>query len=246
VTSLDGQVVMVSGATAGMGDAIVRALVDAGAAVSLSDLSADRLARLAAELPEDLVLASPGDLSKPSDARAWTEETLARFGQVDALVNVAGAWRVRPFLEAPADEFDFMIDANLKTAFFTAQAVAPHMIERGAGSIVMFASTAGEYGSISPAAHYAAAKGGVIALTKSLARELSPLGIRVNSVSPGPIDTPALAGGRPIDRENVARRTLVGRLGTPSDIANAVLYLVGGGSTFVTGHVLGVNGGSLL
>jgi 3-oxoacyl-[acyl-carrier protein] reductase len=86
----------------------------------------------------------------------------------------------------------------------------------------------------------------VIGLTKSLARELSPLGVRVNAISPGPVDTAALAGGRPIDRENVARRTLVGRLGTPADIAEAVLYLVGDGATFVTGQVLGVNGGSRL
>jgi NAD(P)-dependent dehydrogenase (short-subunit alcohol dehydrogenase family) len=246
VNGLDGRVAMVSGAAGGMGADIARALLEAGAAVSLSDVAPEPLAAVAEDLPADRVLALTADLSGLAGAEAWTAATLERFGRVDALVSVAGAWRIRPFLEADGDELDLMLAANLKTAFHAAQAVAPHMIERGSGSIVNFASTAGEYGSISPAAHYAAAKGAVIGFTKSLARELSPLGIRVNAVSPGPIDTPALAGGRPVDRERVARRTLLGRLGTPGDIAHAVLYLVGDGSTFGTGHVLGVNGGSLL
>jgi NAD(P)-dependent dehydrogenase (short-subunit alcohol dehydrogenase family) len=243
---LDQRVVMVSGATGGMGAEIARQLLDAGARLSLSDLAVDALQAVARDLESPDVLVVAGDLSTPSGAEEWTRATLERFGRIDALVSVAGAWRIRPFLEAPADELELMIAANLKTAFYSAQAVAPYMIERGSGSIVNFASTAGEYGSISPAAHYAAAKGAVIGLTKSLARELSPLGVRVNAISPGPVDTAALAGGRPIDRENVARRTLVGRLGTPADIAEAVLYLVGDGATFVTGQVLGVNGGSRL
>ena len=242
---VEGRIVMLSGAAAGMGAGIVEALQGAGAKLSLADRPGPALSELECNLSSD-VLVAPVDLSTAAGATNWAAATVERFGQIDALVSVAGAWQIRDFLDVTEDELDVMLAANLKTAFYAAQAVAPYMIERHQGTIVSFASTAGEYGSISPATHYAAAKGAVIAMTKSLARELSPLGIRVNAISPGPIDTAALAGGRPIDRERVAQRTLVGRLGTPADIAAAVLYLAGDGSTFVTGQVLGVNGGSLL
>jgi NAD(P)-dependent dehydrogenase (short-subunit alcohol dehydrogenase family) len=111
---------------------------------------------------------------------------------------------------------------------------------------VNIASTAGEYGSVSPAAHYAAAKGGVIAMTKSLAREVSPHGVRVNAVSPGPIDTAALGAVSDEAKARIGARTLFGRLGRPHEIAGACIYLLSPLSTFVTGHVLRVNGGSLL
>jgi NAD(P)-dependent dehydrogenase (short-subunit alcohol dehydrogenase family) len=120
------------------------------------------------------------------------------------------------------------------------------MIPRGAGSIVNFASTAGEYGSISPGSHYAAAKGAVIAMTKSLAREVSPHGVRVNAVSPGPTDTVALGAATPEQKAAAGARTLFNRLGRPDEIAAACIYLLSGMSTFVTGTVLQVNGGSRL
>ena len=120
------------------------------------------------------------------------------------------------------------------------------MVARGSGSVVNFASTAGEYGSIRAAAHYAAAKGGVIALTKSLAREVSPAGVRVNAVSPGPTDTPALLAATPEQRAVAGSRTLFGRLGQPHEIAGACVFLLSPLSTFVTGTVLQVNGGALL
>jgi NAD(P)-dependent dehydrogenase (short-subunit alcohol dehydrogenase family) len=120
------------------------------------------------------------------------------------------------------------------------------MVARGRGSVVNFASTAGEYGSIRPAAHYAAAKGALIAMTKSLAREVSPHGVRVNVISPGPVDTPMLAPADAAQRAQITARTLVGRLGRPEDLAEAALYLGSGDSTFVTGEVLRVNGGALI
>jgi NAD(P)-dependent dehydrogenase (short-subunit alcohol dehydrogenase family) len=139
-----------------------------------------------------------------------------------------------------------MLTANLLSAIASCRAVLPGMLERARGAVVNFASTAGEYGSIRPSAVYAAAKGGVIAFTKSLAREVSPCNVRVNCISPGPIDTPALQAASPEDRVATAARTLLGRIGTPRDIANGVLYLVSDESSFVTGTVLQVNGGSLL
>jgi NAD(P)-dependent dehydrogenase (short-subunit alcohol dehydrogenase family) len=139
-----------------------------------------------------------------------------------------------------------MISSNLLTALVACRAVLPGMVAHGAGSVVNFASTAGEYGSIRPSAAYSAAKGGVIGLTKSLAREVSPLGVRVNAVSPGPVNTPALQAASPEQRAEADARTLTGRIGQPRDIANAVLYLLSDESAYVTGTVLQVNGGSLL
>ncbi|MBA2633842.1 MAG: SDR family oxidoreductase [Chloroflexi bacterium] len=244
--AITNRVVMVTGAAGGIGREVVTVLLRAGARVSASDLPRAPLSELAESAASARLVTHAADLANADAAADWFSDTLRELGPVDALVNVAGAWHIRPLLEVSAADVELMLDANFRTAFNCCRAVAPHMLERGNGSIVNFASTAGQYGSISPAAHYAAAKGAVIAMTKSLARELSPHGIRVNAVSPGPIDTEALAAGRPIDRAAVADRTLVGRLGTPADIAHAVLFLVSDGSSFITGHVLNVNGGSLL
>jgi NAD(P)-dependent dehydrogenase (short-subunit alcohol dehydrogenase family) len=120
------------------------------------------------------------------------------------------------------------------------------MVQRGGGAVINFASTAGEYGSIRPAAHYAAAKGGNIAKTKSLAREVSPHGVRVNVISPGPVDTRMLAPVDEAQRAEIAARTLFDRLGTPEDLAAAALYLSCDDARWVTGEVLRVNGGALL
>ena len=139
-----------------------------------------------------------------------------------------------------------MISSNLLTALVACRCVLPGMLEAGSGTIVNFASTAGEYGSIRPAAAYAAAKAGVIGFTKSLAREVSPLGVRVNAISPGPVDTPALKAVTDAERAVAASGRSSDDWGTPRDIAEGVLYLVSDESAFVTGTVLQVNGGSLL
>ena len=155
-------------------------------------------------------------------------------------------WAPLSYDAVTPEAFDETVRANLETAFVTCRTVLPGMTARGSGSVVNFASTAGEYGSIRAAAHYAAAKGGVIAMTKSLAREVSPSGVRINAVSPGPIDTPGLLAATPEARAVAASRTLFDRLGRPHEIAGACVFLLSPLSTFVTGTVLQVNGGSLL
>ena len=164
----------------------------------------------------------------------------------DALVNVAGTFEIVNFVESDVDHWMRMLQANLMTAMTTTRVLLPVWLERGSGVIVNFASTAGEYGSIRPSAAYAAAKGGVIALTKSLAREASPFGVRVNAVSPGPVETAQLQVASADARSEASARTLFGRMGRPRDIAAAVAYLVSDDASWVTGEVLRVNGGSLL
>lgn len=235
---LDGRIVMVSGAGGGIGRSVVRILHEAGAVVSVCDLSE-------VAPPGDGTSAS-GDLSRPEVARAWAEATVARSGRIDALVNVAGLWRSKPFVDTSSDDLAAGLAANFTSTWNTCHAVAPTMLDQGSGSIVNFASTAGQFGSIRPGAAYAAAKGAVIALTKTLARELSPSGVRVNAVSPGPVDTSAAGSGVDLDDEEVRNRTLLRRSGRPDEIAHAVLYLVSDASSFTTGAVLNANGGSLL
>jgi NAD(P)-dependent dehydrogenase (short-subunit alcohol dehydrogenase family) len=240
---LEGRVVILTGATGGIGTTIARMLAGAGARVAITDLSEDRVSELASELD---CLGAASDVSSRESFGAFHTRVEATLGPTDGIVNCAGLWAPQPYEEIDEDAWARTIAGNLATAFVTCRTVLPGMVERGTGSVVNFASTAGEYGSITPAAHYAAAKGGVVAMTKSLAREVSPHGVRVNAVSPGPIDTVALGAATPEQKAAVGARTLFGRLGRPHEIAGACVFLLSPLSTFMTGTVVQVNGGSLL
>jgi NAD(P)-dependent dehydrogenase (short-subunit alcohol dehydrogenase family) len=242
---LAGRTVILTGAAGGIGRHIARALGAAGASVGLTDSSSEGLDAVAAE-PGGPVVASAFDGADPGAFAAFHTRVRAELGDVDGLITCAGWWRSQPFEEISLGDLGAMWTANVVTAFVACQSVLPEMIARGRGSIVNFASTAGEYGSISPAAHYAAAKGAVIGLTKSLAREAGPHGVRVNAISPGPTDTVALGAATPAEKAEVGARTLFNRLGRPEEIASSCVYLLSEMSSFVTGHVLRVNGGSLL
>lgn len=254
---LGGQTVILTGATGGIGRAIARTLRAAGARVALTDLRQEPLDALAAELHDGApgaagngdgpaLLTHAFDAADPAAFAAFAEEAAAQLGPVDGLVNCAGLFEKRDYDELDAAAWTRALTANLLTTAAGCQAVLPALVARGAGAIVNVASTAGEYGSISPAAHYAAAKGGVIALTKSLAREAAPAQVRVNAVSPGPIETDGLLAVTPEQKAIAGSRTLFGRLGQPEEIAGACVFLLSPLSTFVTGHVLRVNGGALL
>jgi NAD(P)-dependent dehydrogenase (short-subunit alcohol dehydrogenase family) len=240
---LENKVVILTGATGGIGETIATMLVAAGARIAISDLADDELQQLGQ---------ATGAFARAFDCRSvqafdeFRRSVETGLGPVDGLVNCAGVWAPRPYDEIDEEAWKEALAGNLETAFAGCRAVLPGMVERGQGSIVNIASTAGEYGSVSPAAHYAAAKGGVIAMTKSLAREVSPAGVRVNAVSPGPINTAALGAYSKEDKLRVGARTLFGRLGHPHEIAGGCVFLLSPLSTFVTGHVLRVNGGSLL
>lgn len=240
---LEDSVVILTGATGGIGRSVARLLAAAGARLAVTDIPAGPVDELATELG---ALGEPCDVASWEDFASFCSKVEAELGPIHGVVNCAGLWAPAPYDEVDERAWAETLDANLKTAFVSCRTVLPGMVARGGGSIVNFASTAGEYGSIRAAAHYAAAKGGVIAMTKSLAREVSPAGVRVNAVSPGPTDTPALLAATPEQRAIAGSRTLFGRLGQPHEIAGACVFLLSPLSTFVTGTVLQVNGGSLL
>jgi NAD(P)-dependent dehydrogenase (short-subunit alcohol dehydrogenase family) len=240
---LDDHVVILTGATGGIGTTIARMLVAAGARVAVTDLAADRVSDLAAELQ---CFGAASDAASRDSFAAFHVEVEHTLGPTDGVVNCAGLWKPSPYDDVDEEAWAETIAGNLATAFVACHTVLPGMVARGSGSVVNFASTAGEYGSITPAAHYAAAKGGVVAMTKSLAREVSPRGVRVNAVSPGPIDTVALGAATAEQKAKVGARTLFGRLGRPHEIAGACVFLLSPLSTFMTGTVVQVNGGALL
>ncbi len=245
---LAGMTVILTGAAGGIGRHVATALGVAGARVALTDLESEGVESLAAELAASgvPVVAAAFDCADAGLFSAFHRRVASELGAVGGLVTCAGFWQPKPFGEISSGDLSTMFTANVTTAFVACQSVLPELIARRSGSIVNFASTAGEYGSISPAAHYAAAKGAVIAMTKSLAREAGPYGVRVNAISPGPTDTIALGAATPEQKASVGARTLFNRLGQPQEIAAGCVYLLSEMSSFMTGNVLRVNGGSLL
>jgi NAD(P)-dependent dehydrogenase (short-subunit alcohol dehydrogenase family) len=250
---LQGRCVVLTGAGGGIGRAMAEAFVCAGATLAATDIAQGPLDDLMAEIEPHVValgveppFARAFDAAEPTAFEAFVGEVVARERRVDGLVNCAGSWLAAPYAEIDPRTFMLSVDRNLTTAFNGCRAVLPIMTGQRSGSVVNVASTAGEFGSITPASHYAAAKAGVIGLTKSLAREVGEFGVRVNALSPGPTDTVALGADTPEKKAAAGARTLFRRLGRPEEIAYCAVFLLSDLSTFVTGHVLGVNGGSRL
>lgn len=250
---LQGHRVVLTGAAGGIGRAMAGAFMCAGATLVATDVAEEPLDVLIAEIaPYAGVLGVEPPVARAFDAsdlsafEAFVGEVVERERRVDGLVNCAGSWLAAPYPEIDSSAFALSVDRNLTTTFNGCRTVLPIMTGRRSGSVVNVASTAGEFGSITPASHYAAAKGGVIGLTKSLAREVGEFGVRVNALSPGPTDTVALGADTPKKKSAAGGRTLFGRLGRPEEIAYCAVFLLSDLSTFVTGQVLGANGGSRL
>jgi 3-oxoacyl-[acyl-carrier protein] reductase len=172
-------------------------------------------------------------------------EMLSAFGQIDVLVNNAGILTDAPLHQMSDETWDEMIAANLRSVFLCARAVLPHMLERGSGKIINVSSLLGQKG-MPGRTHYAAAKGGVIAFTRALAREVGPRGIHVNAIAPGLIETELTAGVSEAAREFVINNTPLGYIGSVEDVAAAAVYLASDEARYVTGQVLGVDGGMMM
>lgn len=235
---------LVTGAASGMGAAIARRLDSDGARVVVADIQAEMGAEVAASLANGLFVEM--DLSRSESVTAAAGHVLAEVGTVDILVNCAGFDVVMPFLDTDEELWDSLIAVNLYGPLRTTKAFLPGMVERGWGRIVNISSDAGRVGS-SGEGVYSACKGGQIAFTKTIAREVARRGVTVNCVCPGPTDTPpvrrTLAEGGEKFMQALVRAIPMRRLGQPEDIAAAVAYLVSEEAGFVTGQTLSVSGG---
>lgn len=241
---LDGQTALVTGGASGIGKATVLALARAGAAVICADLSEARAAALLGEAQAAglRVEAVAMDLGDPRSTRRGAASVLERHARVDVLVNAAGWGEIQPYLETPPDHMDRIIAVNLAGPVHLTQALLAPMIAAGKGKIVNVASDAGRVGS-SGETVYAAAKGGLIAFSKSLAREVARYSINVNCVCPGPTDTPMLATRPEKLRDAFLKAIPFHRFAKPEEIADAILFFASRESDYVTGQVLSVSGG---
>ncbi|MBV8704035.1 MAG: 3-oxoacyl-[acyl-carrier-protein] reductase [Acetobacteraceae bacterium] len=238
---LDGKAALVTGASGGIGEAIAAALQAQGAAVALSGTRREALEALAERLGER-AHACPADLRDPAAAEALVAAAEERTGPLDILVNNAGLTRDMLALRMADADWQSVLEVDLAAPFRLARAALRGMLRRRAGRIVNIGSIVGATGNAGQA-NYAAAKAGLIGLTKALAHEVAPRGVTVNAVAPGFVVTPMTEALSEQQRARIAGAIPLARLGQPSDIAAAVVYLASDEAGWVTGATLHVNGG---
>ncbi|MEK7482271.1 MAG: glucose 1-dehydrogenase [Patescibacteria group bacterium] len=249
--NLQNKVAIITGARRGMGKADALLLAKLGAKVVVADISQEECEEVVKEIKENngQAMAIQCDVSKKKEVDEMVEKTVKEFGALDILVNNAGICEFKPFLEMTEEEWDKTININLKGYFLCAQAAAKEMAKNKSGTIVNIASVAmGQQGfGMAGLAHYAASKGGIAALTESLAVELAPLNIRVNAIAPGAIDTPMMAGVKMDSKamEAMFSRIPAHRVGKPEEIANTVAFLASDEASYITGAIVVVDGGWL-
>lgn len=239
---LSNKIAIVTGAGQGIGKATAAKLAAEGATVVVTDLNETTAKHTAGELGNGAV-GLRLNVTDRTSVDAVVAQVRSEFGRIDVLVNNAGWDKAEPFVESEVDTWDRIIQINLYGQLHTCHAVLPIMAEQGSGRVVNIGSDSGRVGS-SGEAVYSAAKGGVIAFTKTIAREMARAGVTANCVSPGPTDTELFAsiGGEKL-RTALAKAIPLKRLGQPEDVANAVAFLASDEASFITGQTVSVSGG---
>jgi 3-oxoacyl-[acyl-carrier protein] reductase len=242
--SLDGRVAIVTGASQGIGRACAVALAKAGARVALAARNAAKLAEVAAEIEAAGGKAMPFemDLASEDSIKAVTKAVVAQYGKLEILVNNGGITRDNLMLRMKLADWNAVLQTNLTGAFLLTQAASSSMLKARWGRIINISSVVGETGQAGQA-NYAASKAGLIGLTMSLARELASRNITVNAVAPGYISTPMTDVLNDQQRSAMLTQIPLDRAGTPEDVASAVVFLASEQASYITGHVLDVNGG---
>jgi 3-oxoacyl-[acyl-carrier protein] reductase len=241
------RVVLVTGAGSGIGRAIAEKLAKDGERVVVNDLNAQTADEVVAQIKESggEAAPAPGDVSDPESVRRIVGAAHETYGLPDILVNNAGFLQQKQFVDLTVEDFDRMIAVHLRGTFLCTSAVLSDMLSRGSGIIVNIASQLGQIGGIE-LCHYSAAKAGIIGLTKSLAREVSAQGVRVNAVAPGPINTELVLGLSDEWRDAKAAELPLGRFGEPWEVAETVAFLVSDGAALYVGQTLGPNSGDVM
>lgn len=237
------KVVLITGGSRGIGACAVRRFAREGYTVAFTYLNSEQKAiSLASEVGALAIKADGASSEQINDA---VRATLEKFGRIDVLINNVGISEFALFTDITDEAWHRMLDTNLSSAFYASRAVLPHMISKKSGCIINISSMWGEVGA-SCEVHYSVSKAGLIGLTKALAKEVGPSGIRVNCVSPGLIKTDMNASLDADAIEEIREQTPLERIGSVEDICDALVFLAGESSSFITGQILGVNGGLII
>jgi 3-oxoacyl-[acyl-carrier protein] reductase len=244
VSLLANQIALVTGGARGIGRAIALELAGLGADVALFDLSVAGLEETAGMVTGKgrRALSLAGDVTKGDDARKAVERTIGELGGLHIVVNNAGVTRDGLLMRMKEEDWDLVLDVNLKGTFNFSQAAVRHFLKQRAGRIISIASVVGVTGNAGQA-NYAASKGGIISFTYTLAKELGARGVTANAVAPGFIETDMTAALSPEVRKALGDRIPAGRLGRPEDVAAAVAFLAGPSASYINGVVIRVDGG---
>lgn len=243
--TLKDQTAIITGGAQGIGRAIAEALAKEGCRLALVDVNLEGVEKTAREISEAHkveTLALRADVTKLTEAEEMVKKTLDKWGRIDILINNAGVTKDNLLMRMSEEEWDFVLDINLKGIFLCTRAVVRPMLKARSGRIVNIASVVGQMGNAGQA-NYSASKGGVIALTKTCAREFASRGVTVNAIAPGFIKTRMTEALSEEQKKKLAELIPLGRLGEPEDVANAALFLCLPSSSYMTGQVLAVNGG---
>ena len=242
---LTGKVAIVTGAGQGIGKAIALALAREGTDVIVNDINLGSAEEVVGEIEimERKAIPIRADVSKIDEVKLMVETALGKFKKIDILINNTGICQFTCIADLREEDWDRVMDINLKGVFLCSQAVVTEMKKQKFGRIVNIGSVAGKIGGILVAPNYSASKAGVICFTKSLAKDAAPFGITVNCINPGVIDTPLTQAYPPAKKKALIESTPLGRMGRPEEVAEVVVFLVSDAASFITGESINVNGG---